>query len=88
MRPYITYQYLLEGADRDWSVWAKEKEANYSGLGPGSYVFRVRSKDADGRVSPEGTFAFSIQPPWYRTTLANVHLRSARFLFSRLPDGA
>ncbi len=68
----ITYQYLLEGADRDWSVWEKEKEANYSGLGPGNYRFRVRSKDADGRISPEGTFAFSIQPPWYRTTLANI----------------
>ncbi len=68
----ITYQYLLEGADRDWSVWEKEKEANYSGLGPGNYLFRVRSKDADGRISPEGTFAFSIQPPWYRTTLANI----------------
>ena len=39
----INYQYLLEGADKDWSAWGKQKEANYSGLGPGSYVFRVKS---------------------------------------------
>ncbi len=64
------YEYLLQGADKEWSVWGKQKEANYSGLGPGSYVFRVRSRDINGRVSPEGSFAFVILPPWYRTTLA------------------
>ncbi len=64
------YQYLLEGADKDWSVWGKQKEANYSGLGPGEYRFRVRSQAEDGRVSPEGNFAFTILPPWYRTRIA------------------
>ena len=67
-----TYQYLLEGADKDWSIWGKQKEANYSGLGPGKYVFHVRSRDVEGRVSPEGTYPFSIIPPWYRTTLAYI----------------
>jgi signal transduction histidine kinase/CheY-like chemotaxis protein len=68
----VDYQYLLEGADKDWSVWGKQKEANYSGLGPGEYLFRVRARNADGRVSPEGTYAFQILPPWYRTTLAYI----------------
>ena len=68
----IDYQYLLEGADKDWSAWGKQKEANYSGLGPGNYRFRVRARSDDGRVSPEGTYAFTILPPWYRTTLAYV----------------
>jgi signal transduction histidine kinase/DNA-binding response OmpR family regulator len=64
------YQYLLEGADKDWSAWGKQKEANYSGLGPGTYSFRVRSQGEDGRVSPEGVYTFSITPPWYRSNLA------------------
>ena len=66
------YQYLLEGADRDWSPWDKQTEANYSGLGPGSYRFRVRSRADDGRIGNEGEFAFTILPPWYRTTLAYI----------------
>jgi signal transduction histidine kinase/CheY-like chemotaxis protein len=66
------YQYWLEGADRDWSPWGKQKEANYSGLGPGSYRFRVRSRADDGRSGEEATYAFTILPPWYRTTLANI----------------
>ena len=67
----INYQYLLEGADKDWSAWDKQKEANYSGLGPGSYVLRVRARTVDGRIG-EGSFAFMIRPPWYRTTLAYI----------------
>jgi signal transduction histidine kinase/CheY-like chemotaxis protein len=68
----VDYQYLLEGADKDWSVWGKQKEANYSGLGPGNYRFRVRARSDDGRVTPEGTYAFVILPPWYRTMLAYI----------------
>jgi signal transduction histidine kinase/CheY-like chemotaxis protein len=66
----LVYQYRLDGADRAWSSWGKQKEANYSGLGPGSYTFHVHSKGSDGRVSPEGTYAFIILPPWYRATIA------------------
>jgi signal transduction histidine kinase/CheY-like chemotaxis protein len=66
------YQYLLEGADKDWSPWGKQKEANYSGLGPGHYRFRVRSRANDGRTGEEASYAFTILPPWYRTTFAYV----------------
>ncbi len=66
------YQYWLEGVDRDWSAWGKQKEANYSGLGPGSYRFHVRSRADDGRNGEEGAYAFIILPPWYRTTLAYI----------------
>jgi signal transduction histidine kinase/DNA-binding response OmpR family regulator len=68
----VDYQYFLDGADKDWSAWGKQKEANYSGLGPGKYRFRVHARGDDGRVSPEGTYAFVILPPWYRTTLSYV----------------
>jgi cell division protein FtsB len=66
----INYQYMLQGADKDWSVWARQREANYSGLGPGHYRFRVRAQTDNGKTGPEGDYAFIIIPPWYRTTLA------------------
>ncbi len=65
-----TYQYFMEGADKDWSAWGKEKEANYSSLGPGSYRFRVRARNLEGRTGDEGVYSFTILAPWYRTTLA------------------
>jgi signal transduction histidine kinase/CheY-like chemotaxis protein len=67
-----TYQYKLDGADKDWSEWSNRTDANYSGLGPGKYTFRVRSRAFDGRDGQEGAFAFVIAPPWYRTAIAYV----------------
>jgi signal transduction histidine kinase/CheY-like chemotaxis protein/ligand-binding sensor domain-containing protein len=67
----IVYQYQLEGADKEWSAWDRDKEANYSGLGPGRYVLRVRARTVDGRTG-EGSYALAILPPWYRTTLAYI----------------
>ena len=64
------YQYFLEGADKDWSAWGKQKDANYGSLGPGSYRFRVRARNLGGRIGEEGDYSFTILPPWYRTTLA------------------
>ncbi len=64
------YQYMLEGADKDWSPWGTQKEANYSGLGPGHYRFRVKAHADDGRPGEEAMYAFTILPPWYRTKLA------------------
>ena len=61
------YQYRLEGADRDWSAWGKVTEANYNSLGPGTYRFRVRGRNIEGRVSEESVYSFTILPPWYRT---------------------
>ncbi|HEX8813705.1 MAG TPA: triple tyrosine motif-containing protein, partial [Terracidiphilus sp.] len=67
-----SYQYMLEGADKDWSAWGKQKEANYNGLGPGSYLFHVRSRSSDGQMGEEGTYSFVILPPWYRSGPAYV----------------
>jgi len=70
--PETAYQYMLEGADSDWSAWGKQKEANYSGLRPGTYKFRVRSRTDDGRPGEEGAFSFTIVPPWYRSRAAYI----------------
>ncbi|MBV8073120.1 MAG: response regulator, partial [Acidobacteriaceae bacterium] len=61
------YQNFLEGADKNWRQWGTQHEANYSGLGPGDYRFRVRARSFEGQMSEEGDYAFTILPPWYRT---------------------
>ncbi len=66
----VRYQYRLDGADRDWSVWTAQTQANSGNLGPGDYRFRVRARTLDGRTSAEGVYAFTVLPPWYRTVWA------------------
>lgn len=63
----IRFQTRLEGEEQDWSPWSTEPHRIYSNLSEGSYKFRVRARNAYGTLSEEGSFAFTIQPPWYRT---------------------
>ncbi len=66
------YQYLLEGADREWSAPGNQTEANYSSLPPGTYRFRVRARNIDGLAGEEGAYSFTILPPWYRTNFSYI----------------
>lgn len=64
----VRFQYMLEGRDFDWSPEGTDLKVSYSGLSPGSYVFKVKAKNADGMWSEATEFAFRIEPPWYQTT--------------------
>jgi signal transduction histidine kinase/DNA-binding response OmpR family regulator len=61
------FQFRLDGADTDWSGFSLRREVSYNNLEPGSYVFRLQSRDGGGRKGKEAAFPFRILPPWYRT---------------------
>ena len=63
----LEYQSRLDGLDADWSPRSRETRRDYTNLGFGDYTFRVRARNVAGQLSDEGTFAFTILPPWYRT---------------------
>ncbi|MFD2513602.1 triple tyrosine motif-containing protein [Pontibacter locisalis] len=70
-RPEKTeYQYFLENFDDDWSTWTNKTEKEYTNLPEGNYVFQVRARNIHGNISEAKSFAFSIQPPFYRSRLA------------------
>ena len=48
------YAYMLEGYDTDWNDAGSRKEAFYTNLKPGDYVFRVRASNNDGLWNDEG----------------------------------
>ena len=64
----LQYQFMLEGADGDWSAPTNQRIVNYANLRPGSYRFLARAVNADGVVSKEpASIAFTIVPPvWQR----------------------
>jgi ligand-binding sensor domain-containing protein/signal transduction histidine kinase len=64
----IRFRHRLAGFDDAW-VDADRREAYYSNLPPGTYRFEVTASNRDGVWSgqPVG-LAFSIRPPFYRTT--------------------
>jgi signal transduction histidine kinase/ligand-binding sensor domain-containing protein/DNA-binding response OmpR family regulator len=67
----ISYAYYMEGWDRGWNYSGNLRTANYTHLGEGDYVFRVKSTNADGVWNKEEVaLHITVLPPWYRTWLA------------------
>ena len=64
----LRYQYMLEGADRDWNPPTSERTVNFSNLSAGNYRFLVRAVSASGLVSKTpAVFSFKLLPPiWAR----------------------
>jgi ligand-binding sensor domain-containing protein len=67
------YAYILEGLDEDWVYSGNRRYANYTGVPPGHYIFRVKGSNNDGYWNDEGaSIAVTIlKPPW-RSWWANT----------------
>lgn len=64
----LEYQVKLDGLDRTWSAWSGNTFREYTNLGWGDYNFRVRARNYKQEISDEGSFSFTIEPPWYEAT--------------------
>ncbi|MDP2337792.1 MAG: two-component regulator propeller domain-containing protein [Bacteroidota bacterium] len=62
------YAYKMEGFDEDWVYSGNKREATYTNLNPGEYVFRVKGSNNDGVWNETGTsIQITILPPWWYT---------------------
>jgi ligand-binding sensor domain-containing protein/AraC-like DNA-binding protein len=86
----IEFSSRLDGLDRDWSAPFAEGKKSVSGLGAGTYAFRVRARGLSGTWSKEaGPFTFSIRPhflqtaPFYLLLLAGISASAVGTFFYR-----
>lgn len=63
----VRYQYQLEGIDAGWSALTSRSEVSYGSLPSGSYTFKLKAMNGEGRWSKELRYEFSIRPPWWKT---------------------
>ncbi|MBD0404237.1 two-component regulator propeller domain-containing protein [Flammeovirga sp. EKP202] len=62
------YAYIMEGFDKDWNYVGKKREAIYTNLDPGQYIFRVKGTNNDGLWNEKGQeVLLIIQPPFWQT---------------------
>jgi signal transduction histidine kinase/ligand-binding sensor domain-containing protein len=68
------YAYKLEGYQDEWiETDADNRNATYTNLNPGEYIFRVKGANNDGIWNEEGNFIqINIHPPLWKTTLAYI----------------
>lgn len=60
------YQYMLHGIDSDWIEAGTRRDAHYTNLSPGHYVFSVKGSNNDMIWNPEPTSVsiHILPPPW------------------------
>ncbi|HEY7546540.1 MAG TPA: two-component regulator propeller domain-containing protein, partial [Blastocatellia bacterium] len=83
----LRYQYMIEGANENWSAPFSHRSVNLS-LAPGAYRFLVRAIGADGSVSlTPAVVSFKILRPlwqrWWFITLASILLALAAYTVYR-----
>ncbi len=63
------YRYQLEGFEPGWNeVDSKHRQATYTNLDPGKYIFRVQGSNSDGVWNAKGvSLPVVITPPWWGT---------------------
>ncbi len=62
------YAYMLEGFDAQWLQAGTKREATYTNIGPGEYIFRVKGSNNDGIWNEKGAaLVVIITPPWWGT---------------------
>ena len=62
------YAYKMEGFDGEWIVCGTRREARYTNLDPGSYLFRVRGSNSDGVWNEAGaSLAIMNATPYWKT---------------------
>jgi PAS domain S-box-containing protein len=77
----IQFKYKLEGFDRDWSEPVSTREAIYTHVDWGSYVFRVVASNSDGIWNDRAAeLSFSIAPTWYQTRVFRILLAASLLL--------
>jgi len=68
----ITYQYILDGYEKEWEPEAKKTSAVYGNMYEGNYIFKVRARNGAGSWSEPVIYSFRVLPPWYRHWIAYV----------------
>jgi len=67
------YKYMLENFDDDWVDAGTQRNATYTNLDAGEYIFRVTASNRDGVWNEEGvSINIIIFPPWWATIWAYI----------------
>jgi ligand-binding sensor domain-containing protein len=63
----VKFRWMLINFDKTWTPENTERQATYSNLPPGDYIFEVQAKNSDGFWSDMEKFNFRITPPVWAT---------------------
>ncbi len=70
-RDDISYRYILEGYDKEWSEISFDETARFRNLPSGNYILKIQAlRKSDGRILDNQTIRISVKKPWWHTIWA------------------
>lgn len=64
----VSFKYMLEGRDENWSDVSRSRRVEYSNLPDGSYTFKVMAINSEGFSEEQAsTFTFIIKKPFWKS---------------------
>lgn len=66
----LEFQCFLEGYEKDWSGWKSHPLKEYTNVPGGKFTFKVRARNASGKISKIDEFSFVVKKAWYKTIWA------------------
>ena len=66
----VTVSYTLQKSGNTWAEGTEQNKVDFRNLAPGDYVLSAYAVDGNRNTSEEIKYAFTIQPAWYKSTLA------------------
>lgn len=67
-RDDISYRYILEGYDKQWSYISFDETARFRNLPPGNYTLRLSAlRKSDGKILDSSDIRISVKKPWWNT---------------------
>jgi hypothetical protein len=78
----MEFSYLLNNFSEHWSEWSSTVYKDFTNLREGEYNFQIKARNIYQGESDIAEFKFSIEPPWYRSTLAFYSFGFAIILFA------
>ncbi len=73
---HVQFKTKLEGFEKDYSEWTKERTASFTNLKPGNYIFHVIAKNPDGIQSTNEATLYIIrkahlwQQTWFKIVMS------------------
>ena len=80
----VEYQYKLDGIYNNWSEWSTASSELFKNLPFGNYTFNVRARVGNTLTANTASYKFSIEKPWYLTSVMIVVYILSVLLFSLL----
>ncbi|MBN2862088.1 MAG: hypothetical protein JXN62_02935, partial [Bacteroidales bacterium] len=68
----LSFQYYLEGFDKNWTYWLESGFKEYTNLPAGKYSLRVRYTDRQSSAGEMAILDFKVLPPWYSSIVAII----------------